>query len=208
MANKPPYVFSPGTLTKALEKIKVAPTPERVTQDFVNTKLGLKGGSGNAIIPFFKRAGLLSGDGTPTDLYRAFRNPTQSGRAMAGALKSAYKSLYELNEYVHDLKDPELKGLMVQATGLQPNDRVLAAILGSFRVLRGLAKFDDEDTGHTESDPDENKEPEKDEADDRNNHSRQGISLSYTVNLNLPATTDVKVFDAIFRSLKEHLLKQ
>jgi hypothetical protein len=33
------------------------------------------------------------------------------------------------------------------------------------------------------------------------------IGLSYTINLNLPATSDVAVFDAIFRSLKEHLLK-
>ena len=34
-----------------------------------------------------------------------------------------------------------------------------------------------------------------------------GMNLSYTINLNLPATTDVAVFNAIFKSLKEHLLK-
>jgi len=34
------------------------------------------------------------------------------------------------------------------------------------------------------------------------------MNLSYTINLNLPATTDIKVFDAIFKSLREHLLKQ
>lgn len=33
-----------------------------------------------------------------------------------------------------------------------------------------------------------------------------GLNLSYTINLNLPATTDQAVFNAIFRSLKEHLL--
>ena len=33
-----------------------------------------------------------------------------------------------------------------------------------------------------------------------------GLRLGYTINLNLPATSDVAVFDAIFRSLKEHLL--
>ncbi len=35
---------------------------------------------------------------------------------------------------------------------------------------------------------------------------RRGISLSYTINLNLPTTTDQAVFNAIFRSLKEHLI--
>lgn len=33
-----------------------------------------------------------------------------------------------------------------------------------------------------------------------------GLSLGYTVNLHLPATSDVAVFNAIFRSLREHLL--
>jgi hypothetical protein len=35
----------------------------------------------------------------------------------------------------------------------------------------------------------------------------QAFNFSYTINLNLPETTDVEVFNAIFRSLKEHLLK-
>lgn len=33
-----------------------------------------------------------------------------------------------------------------------------------------------------------------------------GLNLSYTINLNLPATSDQAVFNAIFRSLREHLL--
>jgi hypothetical protein len=34
-----------------------------------------------------------------------------------------------------------------------------------------------------------------------------GLNLGYTINLNLPATSEVAVFNAIFKSLKEHLLK-
>ena len=34
-----------------------------------------------------------------------------------------------------------------------------------------------------------------------------GLNLGYTINLNLPATSDIAVFNAIFRSLKENLLK-
>jgi hypothetical protein len=32
------------------------------------------------------------------------------------------------------------------------------------------------------------------------------LGLSYTINLNLPATTEIEVFNAIFKSLREHLL--
>ena len=34
-----------------------------------------------------------------------------------------------------------------------------------------------------------------------------GLNLKYTINLNLPATSDIAVFNAIFKSLKENLLK-
>jgi len=33
------------------------------------------------------------------------------------------------------------------------------------------------------------------------------LGLSYTINLNLPATSDIAVFNAIFKSLREHLLR-
>lgn len=65
-----PYVVSTGSLTKALEKIQSAATPDRFTQDFLASKLGLKGGSAKPVIPFLKRTGMLASDGAPTDLYR------------------------------------------------------------------------------------------------------------------------------------------
>jgi len=33
------------------------------------------------------------------------------------------------------------------------------------------------------------------------------MQLGYTINLNLPATSEVAVFNAIFKSLKDNLLK-
>jgi hypothetical protein len=34
------------------------------------------------------------------------------------------------------------------------------------------------------------------------------LEISYTINLQLPATTEIAVFNAIFKSLKEHLLDE
>ena len=45
MAENLPYSTSVGTLENLLEKIKTASVPERVTQDFVSTKLAMKGGT-------------------------------------------------------------------------------------------------------------------------------------------------------------------
>src|SRR5690606_20889859 len=65
MAENLPYSTSVGTLEKILEKIKTASVPERFTQDFVNTKLAMKGGTANACIPFLKKLGFVGTDGVP-----------------------------------------------------------------------------------------------------------------------------------------------
>src|SRR5262249_54105075 len=137
-----PYVGAYGNITKALQAIQRAQTPDRFTQDFLSTKLALKGGSARAIIPFLKKVGFLASDGTPTSLYKRFRNPSQSKGAAAEAVRGGFASLYAINEYVHDLSDPDLKGVIVQATGLDEGSSTIRAIIGSFKALRAFADFD------------------------------------------------------------------
>lgn len=199
-----PYVPSYGSITKTLERIKQASTPDRFTQDFLATKLGLKGGSPKPVIPFLKRTGFLASDGSPTQLYKRFRNESQAGAAAAEALKKGYAALYEVNEYAHDLNDAELKGAIVQVTGQQPGSSTTRATIGSFKALRAFADFD------AAGRPNEEEEGGDDEEVlTQNGGGRVGtIKLGYTINLNLPATSDVAVFNAIFKSLREHLLRE
>jgi len=203
MADQPiPYVPSYGAIIRALERIKEAPAPDRFTQDFLSTKLGLKGGSSRPVIPFLKRSGFLSSDGTPTDLYKRFRNPSASGSAAATALKNGYAALYEVNEYVHDLSDPDLKGVVVQVTGLQSDSGTVRAILGSFKALRQFADFDAAVPPEADVEQDEDVTAEQPITG-----LASGIRLGYTINLHLPATSDVAVFNAIFKSLRQNLMQ-
>jgi hypothetical protein len=119
MSESLPYVFSPGSIKTALERIRQAATPERVTKDFVSTKLAMKGGTGAAIIPFLKKIGLVNSDGSPTELYKQYRNSATGGAAIAAAIKIGYKKLAEVNEYFYDLNESELKALIVQVTGTE-----------------------------------------------------------------------------------------
>src|SRR4051812_5913250 len=131
---KVPYIPAYGNITKALQKIKQASTPDRFTQDFLATKLGLKGGSPKPVIPFLKRTGFLASDGSPTQLYKRFRNPSQMGAAAAEALRRGYRALYEVNEYAHELSDSELKGLIVEVTGQERDSSTTRAMIGSFKA--------------------------------------------------------------------------
>ena len=207
--NSVPYIAAYGNITKALERIKKASTPQRFTQDFLASTLDLKGGSPKPLIPFLKRTGFLASDGSPTELYKRFRNDAQTGAAAAESLRVGYQPLYQIDEQVHDASDADLRGIIVQATGAEPESSTVKSILGSFKALRSFADpsasvvaTDEERIGEDIVQGTETPAP-----GGRADGLPAGIRLGYTINLHLPATSDVAVFDAIFRSLKEHLLR-
>ena len=74
-----PYVQTAGTIETMLEKIKKASVPDVFSQDFVSTKLSMKGGIARSIIPFIKKMGLVNSDGMFTERYKEFRNLAKSG---------------------------------------------------------------------------------------------------------------------------------
>jgi hypothetical protein len=218
MADNLPYSTSWGVLEKMLEKIKKASVPERFTQDFVHTKLSLKGGSANACIPILKKMGFVNSDGSPSDLYKEYRNPKKSRTALGEGFRRLYARLYEMNEYVHDVDDDELLGLIVECTGGEKDNAATKYTLATINTLRKHADFDAdlvEDENEIEDDPVKTKAEEvrqntinlPKQYENIASGSSKSINLSYTINLNLPATKDIEVFNAIFKSLKQHILE-
>lgn len=198
----PPYMNATGLTKKILDKIKEAATPDRFTQDFLKTKMGFTGGSANAFIPLAKRIGLLASDGTPTDLYKKFRNPKTTRMAMASAIKHGYSDLFTRNEYAHTLSKTELKGLVTEATGLDKDNSIIQAIVATFEALKGFADFG------TKEKPETGEEKGQKPPIDEGAGEEFKLNLSYTINLVLPKTEDVAVFNAIFKSLKDNLLRK
>jgi hypothetical protein len=208
MESSLPYVPSPGSVKTALDRIRHAATPDRVTRDFVTTKLNIKGGTGAALIPFLKKIGLVNSDGAPSDLYKQFRNPATGGAAIAAAIKTGYKKLAQVNEYFYELNDKERQSLIVQVTGLEANSSVVKLTSSTLKALKGFANFDAASIPEGANDEDLSKSDNSAPASPRQSlrHSEARVNFSYSINLNLPATSDQAVFNAIFRSLKEHLL--
>lgn len=201
-----PYLSSPGTLDTALPRIREAAKPDRFTGDFVSTVLQIRGGAGRAVPPFLKKIGFLKSDGSPTDLYERFRNQASSGAAMAEAIRLGYKPLYRVNEYAHKLSDADLRGAIVQVTGLEPKNNTVNLIHRTYKKLAAVASFDGKAAPRKEAPHGGGASGVKEEPP-RPGHLRDGgIQLAYTINLNLPATTNIEVFNAIFRSLRENLL--
>lgn len=206
-----PYVTAAGNIEKALKGIKTAATPESVSQDFVKTILGIKGGSGNQMTAYLKKIGFATADGTPTDFYKKFRNTATDGWAAAQALKTGYAPLYVRNEYMHKLTDEDLRGLIVEETGAEQDSNVVPLIIACIKQLKKFAKWDaapiDEKIQKSVTETLSSNTPSQQNPTAPSIPQRLGLNLGYTINLNLPATSDPAVFNAIFRALKEHLLK-
>lgn len=206
-----PYVTAPGNVDRALKAIKSAATPPNVNQDFVKTILKIPGGSGNQMTSYLRKIGFAAPDGSPTETYKRFRNQTTEAQAAAEALKIGYKPLYVRNEYMHELSDKDLRGLVIAETGEGQDSNIATLVVSCIKAIKNYAKWTPEPT---EEKPDKPVLPAtttqaKEDTPPRPDSLPRtlGMNLGYTINLNLPATTDVAVFNAIFKSLKEHLLK-
>jgi hypothetical protein len=206
MASKLPYLTSPGTIVTAIKRVKAAATPPTFNNDFVHAVLQIKGGTGKTVAPFFKKLGLVSDAGVPTALYQKLRNPSTSGGALAQATKHAYKPLFDVNEYAHKLSDKDLKGLILQVTGLEEGNRTSDLIYQTFTKLKKESSFEAPVATEEKPRPDEGRRRPAPDSNSGHEKPLRELRIGYTINLNLPATTNVEVFDAIFQSLRKNLL--
>ncbi len=99
----------------------------------------------------------------------------------------------------------------MEATGLDEDAPTLRSITKSFMELCKHANFDAvEETGAREAEIVAREIDSLASAHGNGAADAQpiGVGLSYTINLNLPETADIAVFNAIFKSLRENLLRR
>ncbi|MDG6985897.1 MAG: DUF5343 domain-containing protein [Nitrososphaerota archaeon] len=202
MAENPPYVMAYGKLSSLFAKIIEASPPPKFNRDFVNTVLGFKSSSDQAYPPFLKRLGFIDDANVPTQDYKDYREGgTLAKTIMAKRIRASYPTIFQAKEYAWRLNKQELTATVKRVHGLADESQALEAIVGTFSALCGLADFEAEPT-KKEAKVKEPEEPKEAAS------SPARLGLSYTVVLNLPATTDIEVFNAIFKSLKENILNE
>lgn len=199
------YVNNVGNLASFLELIRTAGVPDRVTFEFLKT-LGFKSSNDRPIIAVLKGIGFLDANGTPTDNYRAFRDPHGGPKVLARAIKTAYSDLFLANTKAHELPVDKLKGII--ATKTSKGDAVVKLIATTFKALCKAADFTEgaEEVVHEMQHPPKNKQ-EKGSEDALPSHppALEIPRFHYNIQIHLPTTTDITVYNAIFKSLKEHL---
>lgn len=203
MVDYPPYVDGYGRIESLFEKIREAEVPPKVTIDFLYTKLGLKSTSYRAMIPLLKKLGFIDDANIPLAPYREYRDQSQSKVVMARQVRQAYRDLFSANEYAYKLKRDDIISKLNTLLGTPSDDKTTPKVTCTFLALCSLADFEGKVTESAKAKGRIGKTLVNDEG-----KILPKLGISYTINLNLPNTSDIEVFNAIFKALKEHLLSE
>lgn len=204
------YLTSFKNLKEILAAIQAAQAPKKFTVNFL-LGLGYKSTNDRLIIGYLKALGFLGPSGEPTNRYYAFLDQSQAARVLAEAIQETYADLFQVNAKANELSNAEIKNKLKTLTQGQFSDSVLDKMAGSFKSISALADFSSPPrvTPSTSVTPEPQKQHQKPHENTPEGHSSQVHlgGLVYNIQLLLPESRDQAVYDALFRSLKEHLFK-
>jgi len=200
------YMTSTKNLEGILNAIQTAQAPEKFTTRFLES-LEYKTAADRLVIGVLKGLKFLDENSVPTDRYYRFLDQTEGGRVLAEGIQDAYDDLFRINIKANGLTQTDIKNKLKTLTQGQKTENVLDDMAKTFTALCSLA-----DWKNPLPIPNQTVENEP-----QNNEPSQSVvaqvqslpigQLCYNIQIILPATRDTAVYDALFKSLKEHLLK-
>ena len=199
------YTVKAGAIPDYFEGILNAEAPDRFSYKFLEG-LGFASSNDRQLIGILKELVFLNADGVPTDRYYRFLDRSNSEKVLAEGIREAYSDLFAVNTKAYELSADDTYNKLRTLYKGEKKDTVIRLVAKTFKALCDYADF---------SAPTKIDQPDKtpDEKDNRENVAKKhgasnGISfgsMQYQINIVLPDTRDQGVFDAIFKSMRDHL---
>jgi hypothetical protein len=203
------YVQVYGQLEQLFQEIRRGQAPGQFTIQHLKD-LGFMSSNHRAFIPLLKALGFLSADGEPTKRYHEYRDASQSKRVMAEALRHAYGDVFVLRANPTKKDQAVIEGKFKSAHNV--NDRLAKLMTSTFFALLSLADLEASPRKPGEELKEEREQEPKDKSNADEGRSptprnSSATNLHYNIQIHLPATKDIEVFNAIFKSIREHLIE-
>lgn len=211
MALPTSYLITTKNVEPFFNSLITAQAPERVNKKFLDS-LDFKSSNDRLFMPMLRVLGFTDESSVPTQRYFDFLDQSKSKKIMAGAVKEAYQDLFAVKVNANDMTIEEVKNKFRTLTQGQKSEKVLGLMANTFKSLAEYADWSEA------KQPKEKKllpSPEeeemtgagKDNVVEKSPQDRAGeAQFHYNIQIHLPETRDVAVYDAIFKSLKDHLL--
>lgn len=209
MAKEIPYMASVTNIDGIIQKLRGAGTPPRFSHEFLSSTLGFRSSNDRGFIKVLRALGMVTADGAPTERYNAFKNELHGDSAMADGLRDGWADLYLADQQAHDKTATELQQTFKTITG--KGDAVAQKMATTFKALTKHADFT-RSSGAVSTDGSEDSPGATSNEDatprtpDLAATGLSAMTLSHNVHVHLPTTSDVAVYTAIFRALREELL--
>jgi len=213
MALTTSYLMTTKNVESFFNSIVSARAPERFTQKFLES-LEFKSTNDRLYIAVLKGLGFIDESGIPTSRYYDYMDQTRSKSILAEAIMEAYEDLFNVNVEAQKLTEEEVKNKLRTLTQGKYTDNVLSLMAKTFKSLSGYAAWSAKKSQKTSSTEQSTKtETVKETVNqssmtnlpDSSNLLGQ-LGLHYNIQIHLPDTRDPAVYDALFKSLKDHLL--
>lgn len=116
---------------------------------------------------------------------------------------------YNLRKDAQNLTNDEVKNKLKTITQGQKSDKILGLMAMTFRAFCDLADWDSvgtEETNKIETPHVVLKSDNTEKSQTKTDPTTTDMNLHYNIQIHLPETTNMAVYDAIFQSLKKHLM--
>lgn len=205
MALPTAYLTSQKNLGGILDAIRSAQAPDKFTHAFLES-LEFKSSSDRLVIGVLKALGFLDDGGKPTDRYYRYLDQTQSERVMAEAMRDAYEDLFRVNKKAQSMSKQDVINKFKTLSQGKISDSVLDKMAMTFTALVKHSDFaaPPQEEGESREESEVESSP-----NDIGSIERSGVSLGglvYNIQIVLPESRDQAVYDALFQSLRKHLL--
>lgn len=206
------YLVSVKNFDSIMNSILAARAPERFTNKFLDD-LGFKSSNDRLITGVLKGVGFLNETGEPSQRYYDFLDQTQSKKVLAIGIQEAYEDLFNLRRDAQNMSQEEVKNKLKTLTQGQKGDKVIESMARTFKTLCDYADWSEpEDLVRDQNLEMEIEEKFESQQQSSNNKSsiiankENSLGLCYNIQIHLPETSNMAVYDAIFQSVKKHLM--
>jgi hypothetical protein len=209
------YTIKPNSIPAYFDAMLDAQPPERFSVKFLEN-LGFTSTNDRLFIGILKDLGFLNRDGAPQPRYFQFLDRARSKQVVAEGIREGFAELFAVNVKAQEMSLEEVKNKLRTMYAGKKTNLVISNIAKTFKALCEYADFSSPIAPEQQvvpsippESPIETKpveiasaiKPEK----NLELPKLRVSGLEYHVNIVLPDTRDQAVYDAIFKSLREHL---
>jgi hypothetical protein len=208
MAVPTQYLNSTKNTAAILEAMQRAQVPDRFTFEFLK-QLGFGSSGDRPMIGVLKAIGFLDDASGPTDRYRRFKDKSIAKGVLAQGIREGYADVFAIDTEAHAKSIHDINGVFARLS--DKGESVTSRMAMTFKVLSGLADFSagagaQEPTPPMLEEPPPPPPPPPPPGDRDKDQLNSVLTLRHDIHVHLPLSTDVAVYDAIFRSLKANLI--